>query len=88
MRAAAARQPPDVEYLWPENQLAWECWMSVQTQWRIGMSGATGLDYAGVRAALSIRGVRGAELRDVFECIQAAETATLVALANRTKEGD
>lgn len=53
--------------------------MSVQTQWRVGMAGATGLDYAGVRAALSIQGVRGAELREVFECIQAAEVATLSA---------
>lgn len=38
--------------LWPDNVLAWQCWLDVQTQWRTGMGGPTGLDYAGVRAYL------------------------------------
>jgi hypothetical protein len=51
--------------------------MAVQTQWRVGMSGATGLDYAGVRAWLDEDGIDGDERRDLWRCIVAAERSTL-----------
>lgn len=72
-------QPDDerVVYLWPDNVLAWRCWQGVQTQWRVGMGGATGLDYAGVRAFLDEQQLAGDERRDVFAGIQACERATL-----------
>jgi hypothetical protein len=41
------------------------------------MSGATGLDYAGVCAYLDERGLPGADRKDVFRGICAAERATL-----------
>ena len=64
-------------YLWPDNVAAWNAWQGVQTQWRAGMAGATGLDYAGVRAALDESGLSGDERRDIWRGIQAAERATL-----------
>lgn len=66
-----------VAYLWPDNVLAWNCWQGVQTQWRVGMGGATGLDYAGVRAFLDEQQLAGDERREVFAGIQACERATL-----------
>lgn len=73
-----ADDKPEAEpvYLWPDNVLSWNCWQSVQTQWRTGMGGATGLDYAGVRAYLDEMDL-GLERRDVFTGIQACERATL-----------
>lgn len=65
-----------VVFLWPDNVVAWNCWQNVQTQWRVGMGGATGLDYAGVRAYLDEADL-GAERRGVFVGIQACERATL-----------
>jgi hypothetical protein len=65
-----------VAYLWPDNVVAWNCWQQVQTQWRVGMGGATGLDYAGVRAYLDEADL-GDERRGVFAGIQACERATL-----------
>lgn len=65
-----------VAYLWPDCVRAWGCWMGVQTQWRVGMAGATGLDYAGVRAFLDEQDL-GDERLEVFSCIQACERATL-----------
>lgn len=44
-------------YLWPENEECYRLFCSLQTQWRIGFHGATGLDYASVLAHLE-RGVR------------------------------
>ena len=73
--------PPDdgeVCHLWPENLLPWECWHAVQTQWRMGMGGATGLDYASVLAYLKDgRGLHSKERREVFGLIQLCERETL-----------
>lgn len=73
-----AAQTDEVAYLWPCNTTAWLCWQAVQTQWRIGMGGATGLDYAAVLAHLrAIVGLQGKPLRRVFSAIQAAEAEVL-----------
>lgn len=46
---AAGLTPEDyadeVFEVWPENWRAFELFSYMQTQWRVGMSGATGLDY-------------------------------------------
>lgn len=36
--------PPQVE-IWPENLRAFDLFVALGTQWRVGMSGPTGLDY-------------------------------------------
>lgn len=66
----------ELVYLWPDNVRAWNHWQGVQTQWRVGLRGATGLDYAGVRAYLDEADL-GEQRRDVFAGIQACERATL-----------
>lgn len=72
----AADDGERIEYLWPDNLPAWQAWQGVQTQWRTGMGGATGLDYAGVHAWLQLHAPRQ-QRRELFEGIQAAERATL-----------
>ena len=65
-------------YLWPECLPIWQAWQALQTQWRTGMAGATGLCYAGVRAWLADNGPPDADTRrEWWACIQAAERATL-----------
>ena len=65
-------------HLWPENLLPWECWHAVQTQWRMGMGGATGLDYTAVLAYLKDgKGLPGKERREVFGLLQLCERETL-----------
>lgn len=73
----------DIAYLWPCNVPAWEHWCALQTQWRVGMSGATGLDYAGVRAYLDECGLDGDERKTIFAGIRAAESGTLSGWAER-----
>jgi len=68
-----------VAYLWPCNVPTWQHWQAVQTQWRSGTGGATGLDYAGVRAYLDEQDLPTPERRDIFAGIQAAEAGTLAA---------
>ncbi len=66
-----------VFYLWPENVQAWACWQGVQTQWRVGMSGPTGLDYQGVSAYLDLQCIDPEPRRELFELLQACERTTL-----------
>lgn len=65
--------------LWTENVPAWNAWLAVQTQWRVGMAGATGLDYQGVRAALDEMGLDPEQRRSIFCSLQACERAALEA---------
>lgn len=70
----------EVFWLWPENAAAFAVWQELQTQWRVGMGGATGMDYAGVRAYLDECGPEpGEERRALFASIRACENACLYA---------
>lgn len=73
--------PPGEElrvYLWPDNVATWNAWLGVQTQWRAGMSGYTGLDYAGVVSYLRIVcRARGDQLAELLRGIQACEIGAL-----------
>lgn len=80
----AALPAPVVEvYLWPDNVDAWQVWCAVQTQWRTGVGGATGLDYAAVAAYLTECALHGEPRRQIFDGIRAAESAFLDALSQR-----
>lgn len=79
--------PKETAYLWPCNLLAWHCWQSVQTQWRVGPNGVSGLDYAGALAHLrTAHRLRGKKLRAVWAGITAAEAATLEVFEQHRKE--
>jgi len=78
---AAVRDEPF--YLWPEHVAALQLWGAVQTQWRVGMAGPTGLDYVGVEALLRLRGIRGRERVERFAELQAMERAALEEWARR-----
>ena len=72
--------PPkqDLCYLWPDNVDTFNVWSQLQTQWRVGMSGATGLDYTAVAAYLrDVVGIKKKDLPERFSEIRAMEIATL-----------
>lgn len=75
----AAAEPAEDYDLWPENVPVWAAWLAVQTQWRYaGMAGVpTGLDYAGVHAALQLGGAPEAERTQWFALLRSMEAATL-----------
>lgn len=49
----------------------------MQTQWRTGFAGATGLDYAALPAVLSMLGIAADIHPDTFECLRHMETRAL-----------
>ena len=72
-------------WLWPENRPAWDLWLCLQTQWRVGMGGATGLDYAGVQAAMQLMGIARRERGELFALVRAMEGAALDEWERRRK---
>jgi len=63
-------QPPEPEpqewRLWSEHVAALDLFNAAGTQWRVGHSGPTGLDYAGVRASPAFRGLPRATREQTF----------------------
>jgi len=71
---------------WP----VWEAWENAATQWRTSASGTyTGLDYAGVSAALTLSypGHAPKRLAKLFKGIQLIEAGILQGLTDKSKEG-
>lgn len=52
------------------------------TQWRIGMGGATGLDYNAVPVVLRLQGVPRSDWPQLFDDLRVMEGAALQAMRN------
>lgn len=63
--------------VWPDNVQALNVFIAMATQWRSGMAGATGLDYAALPVVMRLAGVPFAERAGVFESIRILEGAAL-----------
>lgn len=72
-------------WLWPCNVSSLELWFRVQTQWRVGMAGATGLDYSGVESTLRLSAVPRKDWPRQFGDVQAMESAWLQEILKRRK---
>ncbi|WP_292041438.1 DUF1799 domain-containing protein [Massilia sp. UBA6681] len=81
--AAAGLTEDDLDIgadIWPENLQAYELFSALRTQWRVGMAGATGLDYNAVPTVLRLQGVPRADWSQLFEDIRVMESAALPAM--------
>lgn len=75
---------PEEFFLLPECVPAFDLFMAVQTQWRVGPLGPTGLDYAGVRASPAFRTIPAREREAVFGDLVHIERGWLTEKARRT----
>ena len=73
----SAADDAELFYLWPEHVRAYVLWAGVQTQWRVGFGGPTGLDYAGVRASPAFRALPRRRAERTFVEVQIMERAAL-----------
>lgn len=63
--------------LYPENLKAWQVFLSSATQWRIAMSGATGLDYTALETVLRLQRIKPRHHKDIFWRVQQIERGAL-----------
>lgn len=63
--------------MWPENWPAWCTFCELESQWRTGMNGPTGLDYAPLFMRLDRLGLAPDEWEQRFADIRHIESAAL-----------
>lgn len=64
-------------YLWPDNVQTKDVFVGMGTQWRVGMSGPIGLDYAAMPVVARALGVRRSDWADLLDGIRVMESAAL-----------
>ena len=67
---------PPVE-IWPDNVDAVNVFIDMSTQWRVGVAGATGLDYGVIEKVMQLGGIRKKHRREVFEAVRIMESAAI-----------
>jgi hypothetical protein len=72
-----SKQPDTGFIVWYDGQKALNLFLLLQTQWRHGFAGITGLDYAAVVAVINLHAPRRAQQRDLLDEIAAIETGAL-----------
>lgn len=77
---ALAAQTLDI---WPENEMPILVFAAMQTQWRIGMAGSSGLDYSALPVVEARLGVGESDRYEVFAALQLMERAALTVFAER-----
>jgi hypothetical protein len=76
---------PPVE-VWPENWPICELFSCLGTQWRVGMAGPTGLDYAVLFRLMDEAGLTGPDWQETFHLIRVMESAALDEMRPPDKE--
>ena len=77
--ADLAADPVEV---WPENWGAYSVLCAMDTQWRIGMAGPTGLDYAALPVAIRMVGASRADWTQLMADVRVMEGAALRSMRN------
>lgn len=67
---------PAVE-VWPDNVQAINMFIAASTQWRVGLSGASGLDYSALESVLRMSGLPRKDWPPLFEDIRVMEDEAL-----------
>ena len=86
MAALAARGGERVVEVWPDNHAAFNLFNTIGTQWRVGMGGATGLDYAAVYPLLDRAAKDPQEWDEMFSDIQVMEGAALKQMSDNSAD--
>lgn len=63
--------------MWPENWLAFGLFCQLQTQWSVGMGGATGLRYEAAYPLIDRATETREDWQDLFEDLRTLERAAL-----------
>jgi len=76
MRSGIVQSAAVVE-VWPENEQALQVFSELMTQWRIGMGGPTGLDYAALPVVMDFAGIAPPDRAQLFDAVRVMESEAL-----------
>ena len=77
----------NISEVWECNADAFYVFESMATQWRVGMAGATGLDYAAMPVVMDMVGVERKRRPEVFSSVRIMETEALATMAENRDDG-
>jgi hypothetical protein len=66
--------------IWPDNVRACSVFQALGTQWRTGMGGPSGLDYAVIPVAMRLCNVPRLEWQQLFDDLRVMEAAALAVM--------
>ena len=70
--------------IFPDNFVIVKVFMGMMRQWRIGMNGVVGMDYAALPSIPAVRRITDEdEYDDMFECLQVMEIAALAEIRGK-----
>ncbi len=72
--------------IWPENEESISLFSTLSTQWRVGMSGPTGLDYTAVFARMDRLKFDDEKYERLFQDIRVIEGEALSIFNSKTKD--
>lgn len=80
--------PPEEIEVWDINWKAFSVFHTMQSQWRVGMGGATGLDYNAIPAVCKMLGFKKKDMRDMFPDIQVMENEALITMGENKQDAN
>lgn len=80
--------PNEDVFIWDINWNTFNLFYSLNTQWRVGMGGATGLDYSVVPAVGKMLGFKSKEINAMFPDIQVMENEALITMGENQKDAN
>jgi hypothetical protein len=80
--------PVEDVFIWDINLPAFNVFCSLMTQWRVGVNGATGLDYNVIPAVGKMMGYKQKQINEMFADIQLMENEALITLRENQKDAN
>lgn len=77
MQALFIEQTEPVQWVLAENWLSFNVFLDLQTQWRVGINGPTGLDYQAVKTVFELNCIPKKRWTNLFRDIRTMEAAWL-----------
>jgi len=80
--------PPEEISVWDINWDSFILFNNLSTQWRIGMGGASGLDYNAIPTVAKLLGFKKKQVQDMFPDIQVMENEALITMGENKEDGN
>lgn len=80
--------PVEEILVWDINWNTFNLFHALTTQWRVGMGGATGLDYSVIPAVGKMLGFKNKQINEMFSDLQVMENEALITMGENQKDAN
>lgn len=80
--------PVEETLVWDINWNTFQLFNALTTQWRVGMGGATGLDYSVIPSVGKMLGFKNKQINEMFPDLQVMENEALITMGENQKDAN